>query len=150
MGRKSSGSTVGNLILAALALGTWLILEQGKSLLILGAMALVAWGAYLLLRGRGVASESAATPLHPSSLKSDQVRRERPARVPPPLNGDDVWVPAHQDAEVQGRRIGGMVYVGRRLAGASGGREPALIDASLPASSGDVDLSLRQTNYWPA
>lgn len=52
MGRKRSGSAVGDLLIAALALGAWVISEYGAMFLILGALGSGAWIVYSLKGNR--------------------------------------------------------------------------------------------------
>ena len=151
MARKSSGGIGGAIGLAALGGIAWLVSEHGKTLLILVGVALVAWAAYALLKNRSSSRNSGAADSRQERLSDSLYQeREQPASVFGPSRGDDAWVPAGQAAEVQGRRIGGMVYVGRRLAGAGGGAEPALVDPSLRISTGLANLSVRLTDYWPS
>ncbi len=149
MARKRSGSAVGNLLIGVLALGAWVISEYGVMFLILGALGLGAWIFYWLQSNRSEPIEPASIGDARDSRGLAQRESGRKARVLPRLRGDDAWVPSTKVAEVQGRRIGGLVYVGRGLAAAGGGIEPALINPSLPVSGGPADVSLRQTNYWP-
>src|SRR6185312_8770540 len=61
------------------------------------------------------------------------------------------WVDCAGTATVKGRPIGGMVYVGEGLASLGNDAiEPALIDPTLPAAGGSLDLSERRTGYWPS
>lgn len=60
MGRKRSGSAVGDLLVAVLTLGAWVISEHGVTLLILGALAVGAWVAYWLQTNRSASIEPAS------------------------------------------------------------------------------------------
>ena len=63
--------------------------------------------------------------------------------------GGPRWVPAHETASVAGRKIGGMVYVGRSAS--TGPREKrvgASIDPSLPVALAGIDLDGVGVGYW--
>jgi uncharacterized tellurite resistance protein B-like protein len=80
----------------------------------------------------------------------------RPAPSPPPVaraaRHDAAWVPLGTSVSVQGLALPGGVYVGQGLEPVSryGGREPALIDPTLPVNVRQPDTQGRQMNYWPS
>jgi uncharacterized tellurite resistance protein B-like protein len=67
-------------------------------------------------------------------------------------DGDGVWVPAGQVVQVGGYPIsGGLVYVGRELAAATGGQpDPALINPSLDVDHRSPDYVGAHMGYWPS
>jgi len=79
---------------------------------------------------------------------------DRDYEIPKPLEGTSGkarWVSPGEAVEVTGLTLaGGMLYIGSGLQGSYGQVEPALINPRLKVASGNVDLSLRLTNYWPS
>jgi hypothetical protein len=69
-----------------------------------------------------------------------------------PADGDAAWVPAGQLVRVGGCSIsGGLLYVGRKLTAASGGKpDPALIDPSLGVDHRAADYVGAYMGYWPS
>ncbi len=172
MARRSSGGVGGALALAAVGGIAWLVSEHGQTLLIVGIAGAVVWFLFKSLPSRGQASPEPlqeeqrrsgpapdyrfreATPaadcFRGSPSRSSGRAMEQPASVLSAGSTDRYWVPASGNAEVKGRRIGGMVYVGSGLRAPSGIIDPALIDPSLPVSNSLVSPSIRLTNYWPS
>lgn len=165
MGRRSSGGTGGAIALAIVGGIVWLISEHGQLLLIVGGVAVVSWLAYTLWRRPAStqaareaslprpssASERApASHFAPARPSTHPRSDERPSSVLSADSAEWCWVPASGNAEVKGRRIGGMVYVGRSLVSPSGITDPALINPTLPVSNSIVAPSVRLTNYWPS
>jgi uncharacterized tellurite resistance protein B-like protein len=66
-------------------------------------------------------------------------------------NGDDFWTSESDNAEIGGRRLGGMLYVGTGLAAIGDLEpEPALIDSRLKVSKHVSDCNVRRLDYWPS
>ncbi len=67
--------------------------------------------------------------------------------------GKDAWVPPGQSVTVKGRRlVGGMVYVGEELRGASPyvTTDPALINPKLRVNNRFPDETGQNMGYWPS
>lgn len=66
-------------------------------------------------------------------------------------NGNWRWVPATDSLSIAGLVLpGGMIYVGSGLRTRYGEVEPSLIDPKLRVADGNIDASLRLTDYWPS
>ncbi len=118
------------------------------------ALALIVFVIWLVVRNQ---SRPARTlpPIASPPLRAVAVPPPTPARLPSlpePVVVKDYWVPAGREVTIAGYRIpGGMTYVGKGLSRVAGyGAEPALLDPSLPISSGNPDRAGAGMNYWPS
>lgn len=61
------------------------------------------------------------------------------------------WIPKDEVAEIAGRRLGGMIYVGAPPRQSSGGYNKcrAYIDPSLPVAKAGTDAAGNSMSYWP-
>lgn len=79
---------------------------------------------------------------------------DRDYEIPKPIHETDGkarWISPGESVEVAGLTLpGGMLYIGSGLQGSYGQVEPSLINSRLKVAPGNVDLSLRLTNYWPS
>lgn len=152
--RKTSGA--GFLILVVVLVGV--AAGYGQDLLILAGALLAVW----LLRKMFVSgSKNSSGQVAPSPpAQSRQISRhgayiqvDASPAYRKGLKSDPrpFWVDAGRTATVQGRAVGGLLYVGEGLGALGGGSvEPALIDPNLPAIRERLDLSQRRTSYWPS
>ena len=154
MGRRRKSNGAGALILLVMIFG--IAAGYGLALLILGGVIAAIWLARKILSaasqtssGRNTRSPAPAPPL--LSPPDDKFWIYRTNRADLKTDPRPFWVDADTHSTVQGRSIGGMIYVGKNLASLAGGDvEPALIDPNLPAASKGLDLSERRTGYWPS
>lgn len=87
--------------------------------------------------------ESTRFEVHASS--SYQSRKPKGKHVP------TRWIAKDETVEVAGTQIrGGLIYVGSDLTSWTGETDPALIDPRHEVTTGDLDLSIRRTEYWPS
>lgn len=128
----------------------------GQEFVIVAVILGAAWVAYRVFRP-GSHSSRERTPNYSQPSVSNAhaiyvaVGAPRPDRMELQNDPRRAWIHGGGNATVQGRRIGGMIYLGRRLAALDGYNvEPALIDPTLPAVSQQLDLSERRTQYWPS
>jgi TerB N-terminal domain/TerB-C domain len=72
--------------------------------------------------------------------------------LPRPLNRHARWLSPGDPVSVGGHYLpGGMIYLGRRLRAARGGRtEPALVDPGLQLDQRNPDLDGKDLSYWPS
>jgi uncharacterized tellurite resistance protein B-like protein len=139
--RSSGGAGLGLVVLGLIALAIEFVVQHGQTFLIVAGVVGAAWLAYKLFAAKPASSGQASSGA--SRAAPDMATRDE---AQPP-----VWVDANTNAMVQGRSIGGMVYVGRGLASLGMDIvEPALIDPALPAVRQSLDLSQAGTTYWPS
>jgi tellurite resistance protein len=162
---------VGVLALGAIAAVAYVVQTYGREILIVGGLALAAWVAFKMfgsskshdsaVERRSDATDSSRTEVgsfasEPTRVATHSEGRSfgipsRPALSAANRDGSSRWQPSAATPTVQGRQIGGMVYVGDDLlALGESSVEPALIDPTLKAARGPHDLSVRRTDYWPS
>ena len=72
------------------------------------------------------------------------------AQRPTAKRNDDIWIPQDKVVTVAGRKIGGMVYLGRRKGRAWGAYGDSVIDTSLPVARVRSDVGGSGMSYYPS
>lgn len=130
---------------------------RNPGILILPAIVVAIWATIRLFGGN--------TKPQPAEVPATVARRVRPRQdtyrvsvsasqrarpyTPQSRKGDDFWIPHSKDAEIAGRKLGSLIYVGRGLAAVNGDDiEPALVDPKLSVSKRIRDCTERRLDYW--
>ena len=169
--KKSGTGLLGLLALGAIAfvvdfVGKHMI-EVVTALVIVGVL----WIAYLITRPKDIAAVRSSSPPAPDlrhfrEAPSDVQQVEEAAAdpeptysIPPPpktsnrssKDGSQFWRKPGNDALVNNRILGSMIYVGTGLRSVtSSDVEPALIDPTLPVDRSIADCHQNRLNYWPS
>jgi uncharacterized tellurite resistance protein B-like protein len=130
-------------------------IAQNPAILIFPAIGVAIWIA-LKFSGTGTqhtAEEGVGVEVSASELQPNSSRGSASAHrhIATNRNGDEFWIREPQDAQVGGRKLGALLYVGTGLAAIGDhAPEPALIDPGLRIAEHIDGCNVRRLDYWPS